>query len=254
MQGLLECPPAYECHSIFSGKQKFSRHFRGIAVMQPSNSIAVFIADDHLVVRQGIKTLLDGSEIEIVGEASTGTELNQQLLIDHVPLDVLLLDLNMPDLDPIAFVQQLKRARPKVNILAITGAPDARKIEVLMRSGLQGYLLKTATSDLIEPIRVVAQGDYYLSSEAQQLLFEFQRHNNPVNDSSIPLSERDTQLLVLIAQGYNNDEIAKMLHVGRGTVNNYISRLYSTIGVENRSQATTYAIKQGLLNLNDGEN
>jgi DNA-binding NarL/FixJ family response regulator len=221
--------------------------------MHASNSIAVFIADDHLVVRQGIKTLLDGSEIEIVGEATNGTELTQQLLIDQVPLDVLLLDLNMPDLDPVTFVQQLKATRPKVNILAITGAPDARKIEVLMRNGLQGYLLKTATSDLLEPIRVVAQGDYYLSSEAQQLLFEFQRHNNPVIDPPTPLSERDKQLLVLIAQGYNNDEIAKRLHVGRGTVNNYISRLYSTIGVENRSQATTYAIKHGLLRLEASE-
>lgn len=221
--------------------------------MHASNSIAVFIADDHLVVRQGIKTLLDGSEIQIVGEATSGTELTQQLLIDQVPLDVLLLDLNMPELDPVTFVQQLKATRPKVNILAITGAPDARKIEVLMRNGLQGYLLKTATSDLLEPIRVVAQGDYYLSAEAQQLLFEFQRHNNPLSDPPTPLSEREQQLLILIAQGFNNDEIARRLHVGRGTVNNYISRLYSTIGVENRSQATTYAIKQGLLRLDDSE-
>lgn len=215
--------------------------------MRATHTIAVFIADDHMMVREGIKTILNVPEIVVVGEAGTGPQLEQLLIIEQVALDVLLLDLNMPDLEPISFLQMLKAARPDIKTLAITGAPDARKIEALMRHGLNGCLLKTATGDLIEPIRIVAQGDYFISSEAQQLLIDFQRHNTSVVDPPIQLSERDTQLLVLIAQGYSNDEIAKRLNVGRGTINNYISRLYTTIGVENRSQATTYAIRHGLL-------
>lgn len=231
--------------------------------MQPATQpVTVFIADDHDLVIEGIKTLLDVPEIRVVGQASNGAHLEQCLIVDQVPVDVLLLDLNMPafapgafgdklKFDPVAFVEKLKATRPDVRILALTGVPDPYTINAMVQHGLDGCTLKTASSQLLEPILLVAQGHHYISSETQKLLGNFQHRDHSVVERPSQLSERDFQVLLLLAQGHSNDEIAQQLGVRRVTANNYISLLYSTIGVENRVQATAWALKNGILGLDD---
>lgn len=221
--------------------------------MPSHHPIRVYIADDHILVRNGIKMALDIPDISIAGEAADGPTLQEQLLRSHTGVDVLLLDLHMPNFEPIAFLRALSAIRPDVYVLAITGAPNARTIESLIRQGLRGCVLKSATSELIEPIRIVASGQYFISLETQQLLFSHQQRNECSVDLPVELSERDRQLLLMLARGDTNDEIAQYFNITRATTNNYISRLYSALGLLNRSQATNWAIRYGLLGIDDME-
>lgn len=192
------------------------------------------------------------SDIAIAGFAENGEELFEKLVHTHTEVDVLLLDLHMPNFDPATFLQCLHATRPEIRVLAITGAPDAPTINTLLRHGLRGCILKTPNSDILVPIRMVARGQYHISPETQELLFEYQQYRDESTlDLPVDLSQRDRELLIMLARGDSNDQIANHFGISRATTNNYTSRLYSTLGLKNRAQATNWAIRYGVISVEE---
>jgi two-component system, NarL family, response regulator LiaR len=206
----------------------------------------VLIADDHEVVREGLRMVLsEGREtIEIVGEARDGEEAVQ--LAERLRPDVVLMDLLMPRLDGIAATQRLKASGSTARVLILTTDADDGRIVEAIRAGALGYLLKDAMrAQLVQAIHAAARGVPTLDPRVQDRLMR-RVATPPAPSPFASLTSRELDVLRLIARGYGNKQIAAALNLGVGTVKGYVSAMLPKIGVGDRTQAALFAVKHGL--------
>jgi len=206
--------------------------------------VRVLIADDHSVVRQGLRMFLgtDG-ELEIVGEARDGSEALRMAL--ELQPDVVLMDLLMPVMDGIQATAAIRREAPDVEVIALTSVLENAAVVDAVRAGAIGYLLKdTEAHELRRAIKAAAAGQVELCPEAAARLL---REVRTPDRNPEALTERETEVLRLLAQGMSNCEIAHALIIGEQTVKSHVSHILAKLGVPSRTQAALYAIRVGLV-------
>jgi two-component system, NarL family, response regulator LiaR len=206
-------------------------------------TIRIVIADDHSVVRQGLRMFLGlDSELEVVGEAANGAEALR--MARQLRPDVVLMDLLMPVMDGIAATAAIRSELPDTEVLALTSVLEDASVVGAVRAGAIGYLLKDTQADaLCLAIKAAAAGQVQLTPRAAARLM--QAVSAP--ESPEELTERETEVLRLLAQGQSNKQIARNLQIGEKTVKTHVSNILSKLGVQSRTQATLYAIRIGLV-------
>ena len=217
--------------------------------------VRVLIVDDQTVVREGLAAILStDTEIQVVGLAADGQEALD--LVPEAQPDVVLMDLKMPVLNGVQATQRLRQAYPQVRVLVLTTYVADEWVFDAIRAGAVGYLMKdTRRHDLIAAVKGTAEGRSYLDPAIAGRVMQQAVSSPPAAASNEPqvetLTERELQILQLLAQGYSNPEIAQRLHLARGTVRNYVSVVLQKLGVSDRTQAAIEALKRGLVG--DGE-
>ena len=213
-----------------------------------SDTIRVLVVDDHRLVRKGLISLLAARpEIQIVGEAENGeVALARSAALQP---DVILLDLSMPIMDGLATIPALKKQDTAAGILVLTSFSEDERVFAAVRAGALGYVLKdAAVEELIDAITSVSRGQPYLSPDvAQKLVRQVHRSNIPAAGPEEPLSEREVEVLKLVATGLANSDIAERLAISERTVGAHISRILDKLGLTNRTQAALYALREGLV-------
>ncbi len=208
-------------------------------------AIRILIADDHAVVRQGLRMFLAlDPELEVIAEAADGEEALAQARV--LRPDVVLMDLLMPRMDGIAATLAIRAALPDTEVIALTSVLEDRSVVGAVKAGAIGYLLKdTQAEELCRAIKAAAAGQVQLSPEAAARLMREVR----APDSPEPLTDRESEVLRLIAQGKANKEIAFELGIGEKTVKSHVSAILGKLGVQSRTQAALYAAQIGLAEL-----
>ena len=206
-------------------------------------AIRILIADDHSVVRQGLRMFLGlDPELEVIGEARDGAEALVRAHELHP--DVVLIDLLMPVMDGIAAIGAIRRELPDVEVIALTSVLDDSSVIGAVRAGAIGYLLKdTEADDLCRAIKAAAAGQVQLSPKAAARLMREVR----APDSPEALTEREIDVLRLLAKGQANKQIARNLQIGEKTVKTHVSNILAKLGVPSRTQAALYAVRIGLV-------
>jgi len=212
------------------------------------DTIRVLIADDHPFYREGVRTMLNAEpDIEIAGEAASGEEAIAQ--VESLQPDVILMDLKMPGIQGIEATRHIMRSSPHVAVLVITMFEADETVFAAMRAGARGYLLKDADQEeLIRAIKAVHKGEAIFSPAiAQRLIHYFAALKPTVANLAFPeLTEREREILGLIAQGHNNAEIAQRLMLRTKTVQNHVSNIFNKLQVADRAQAIVRAREAGL--------
>ena len=208
--------------------------------------IRVLIADDHPVVRQGLRTFLDVTDdIEVAGEAADGTETVEQAAA--LQPDIILLDLKMPGLDGVGVLEELRARGIGARALILTSAAGTGAVEPAMRAGAVGFLYKDVDPEaLARAIRTAADGNVVLASQALGPLAA-PRAQQAHSRGADALTGRELQVLTLLAQGRSNREIARKLGVAEKTVKTHVSAVLAKLGVADRTQAAVRAVELGLL-------
>lgn len=218
-----------------------------------TEAIRVLIADDHAVVREGLRTLISAqSEMELVGEAVDGGEAVQK--VRSLKPDVILLDLVMPRMGGIEAIEEIKREDPETRILVLTSFAEDDKVFPAIKSGALGYLLKDATpQELLQAIRDVHRGEPTMHPIiARKLMRELQRPPEPSRiPTEEPLTEREVEVLRLVAQGFPNQEIGDKLCISERTVRTHVTSILGKLHLANRTQAALYALREGLARLDE---
>jgi NarL family two-component system response regulator LiaR len=226
------------------------------SLSDPRQTIRVLIVDDHAVVLQGLRTFLELQDdpsalpIEVVGEATNGVEAVH--LARRLQPDVVLLDLVMPEMDGIAATPRILDESPHSQVIILTSFGEEDKVLPAIRAGAQGYLLKDiAPTDLVQAVRAAYLGQVQLHPDVARKLMSAvaAQEESPATQPSAPfeeLTERETEVLRLIAQGFNNREIAARLVISDKTVKTHVSSILSKLHLEDRTQAAIYALRHGL--------
>jgi DNA-binding NarL/FixJ family response regulator len=208
----------------------------------------VLMADDHLLFRDGLRALLSAaSDLELVGEATTGAEAIT--LAASLQPDVILMDLKMPGVSGIEATRQILRESPHIGVLMVTMFDEESAVFAAMRAGARGYILKGAThAEMLRAIRAVGAGEAIFSPPIARRLMEFFAQLRPVTTPSVfpELSDREREILDLLAQGYKNAEIASHLILSPHTVRNYVSNIISKLQVADRAHAILRARDVGM--------
>jgi DNA-binding NarL/FixJ family response regulator len=217
-----------------------------------SSTIRVMIADDQMMVRQGFTVLLNAQpDIEVVGQAVDGLDAVEKTAA--LAPDVVLMDIRMPRLGGIDATERVTRSVPGTKVRVLTTCDLAEDVYDALRAGASGFLLKDASADqLAEAVRVVAAGDSLLAPVVtRKLIAEFTRLRSgpraPLKERVGSLTERETEVLALIAQGLSNAEIAERLCVAEQTVKTHVGRILVKLGLRDRTQAAVYAFESGVV-------
>jgi DNA-binding NarL/FixJ family response regulator len=218
-----------------------------------SDEIRVLIADDQQLVREGLRVLLDLiPDIRVVGEAADGVAAAEQA--QRIRPDVVLMDVRMPRLDGVAATRKVREMCPDVQVIILTTFDDDEYVFEGLRAGAAGYLLKDVPSEqLAKAIRAAAKGEAFIHpSVTRKVVAEFARmaereHVRREQPLVEPLSARELEVLVLLADGLSNQEIAERLIIAPGTVKNHVSNILSKLDVRDRTQAVLHAQEIGLL-------
>ena len=213
--------------------------------------IRILVVDDHTIVRKGIRALLaEIEDIEVLGEASTGQEAITRA--ESLNPDVILMDLVMPEMDGIEAIRHISIHQPKARILVLTSFAADDKVFPAIKAGALGYLLKDSDpADLVRAVRQVHRGEPSLHpSIARKVLQEL---SQPVSHTPAPepLTDREVEVLRLLAKGLGNQELADQLVIAEVTVRTHVSNILSKLHLANRVQATLYALREGLTSLQD---
>ncbi len=216
------------------------------AATAPARPIRVLVVDDHEVVRTGMRTFLELlRDIEIVGEAADGSEA--VAMARRLVPDVVLMDLLMPVMDGLTAIGRIKAELPEVEIIAMTSFLEEEKVTAALEAGASGYLLKDASADRVaDAIRAARAGDVHLDPAAARLLTQRLRvrKSAPVVE---PLTEREREVLALLARGLSNKEIAAELFITERTARTYVSNILGKLGLASRTQAALYAVEHKLV-------
>lgn len=208
----------------------------------------ILLADDHAVLRSGLKLLLESQpDFEVIGEASTGLETLD--LAERLQPDLILLDLSMPGLNGLDALPALRKVAPQAKILILTMYDDPQYLRATLKQGASGYVLKKAAdAELISAIRAVLRGDMYVHpAMTRALLDDMLPKLETTQDAWETLSEREREVLKLVALGHTSVEIAEMLHLSDKTVETYRARGMEKLGLKSRAALVRYALKKGLL-------
>ena len=209
--------------------------------------VRVLIADDHPVVRHGLRSFLELQDgLEVVGEASDGAEAVS--MASALRPDVVLLDLVMPPLDGVEAIATIRERAPDAKVIVLTTFADDRRIFPALRAGAAGYLLKDVDPhDLVRAIRQAHRGEPALHpAVAARLVREVALSDEAARPAGPGLTARETEVLRHLARGMSNREIARSLHVSEKTVKTHVSNILSKLGVADRTQAALYAVREGL--------
>ncbi|MGF1470355.1 MAG: response regulator [Rubrobacteraceae bacterium] len=209
--------------------------------------IEILITDDHGVVRQGLRMFLDlDPELAVVGEAENGKEALE--MCRELKPDVVLMDLVMPVMDGITAIGKLRAEMPEVEVVALTSVLEDVSVSGAVKAGAIGYLLKnTDAAELRRAIKAAAAGQVQLAPEAAARLMREVR----APDSPEPLTERETEVLRLLARGRANKQIAGELFVEEKTVKTHVSSILRKLGVQSRTQAALFAVRSGLVSMDE---
>ncbi|NGO14526.1 response regulator transcription factor [Streptomyces sp. HC44] len=217
-----------------------------------SGAIRVLIADDQQMVRQGFTVLLDAMpDIDVVGQAVDG--LDAVTKVAELAPDVVLMDIRMPQLGGIEATRRITCETPRIKVLVLTTFDLDEYVYDALRAGASGFLLKDASADkLAEAVRVIAAGDALLAPGiTRRLIAQFSRLDGapraPLKERIGDLTERETEVLALIAQGLSNAEIAERLVVAEQTVKTHVGRILVKLGLRDRTQAAVFAYESGLV-------
>jgi NarL family two-component system response regulator LiaR len=218
--------------------------------MKDGKRIRVFIADDHPVVRAGVVGLLGREpDIEVVGETGDGGEV-EHLVAETAP-DVLVLDVNMPGLDPISITRRLMEGRLGLRVLVLSAYSDEAYVTGLLSAGATGYVLKDeALESLVGAIRAVSRGESWLSQRIAGQLARKAIAPTPSGRADA-LTEREREVLRLLALGLPNDGIADALFISKRTVQNHVSSIYAKLELASRAEAVLYAIRHGIVEIGE---
>jgi NarL family two-component system response regulator LiaR len=211
--------------------------------------IRVVLVDDHAIVRQGVRFLLEQQpDIEVVGESTDGAR-GVALVTSLVP-DVVLLDLLMPEMDGVTAVREMKRLAPTTQVIILTSYFKDEQVFNAIKAGALSYLLKdVGPEELVEAVRAAARGESVLNPVvAGRILREMQQHKQPTLDELTP---RESEVLIRIAHGLSNHEIAGELMISEPTVRTHIANILSKLHLADRTQAAIYALQKRLVPLND---
>lgn len=214
-----------------------------------NQTIRVLIVDDHTIVRKGIRALLaEITGLEVVGEAADGQEAIA--LAARLNPDVILMDLGMPRLDGIEATRQIRARQPESRILVMTSFATDDKVLPAIKAGAQGYLLKeSAPDDLVQAIRQIYRGESSLHPVIARKVLQEIAHPADRPPTPDPLTEREVEVLRLVAQGLSNQDIARKLHISDPTVRTHVSNIMSKLYLANRVQAALYALREGFTTL-----
>lgn len=214
-----------------------------------SKQIRILIVDDHAIVRRGLRTLISGKpDMKVVGEAANGVEAVEKAQAQKP--DVILMDLEMPRKNGIEAIREIKQRDPSAHILVLTSFADDDRVFPAIKAGALGYLLKdTLPSELLQAIRNIHQGKRSLHPAIAEKLMRELIRPEPTSPAKEPLTNRELEVLTLIAQGYINNEIADILFVSDRTVSTHISNILNKLHLANRTQAVIYALQEGLVEL-----
>lgn len=232
------------------GARLAARPYARRGVPMSTETIRIILADDHEMVREGLRLLLRAApDIAVVGEAENGAAA--LALARRVVPDIVVLDLDMPGGDGLTTLRELGQTLPTVRVLILTMYAEQERLLPLLEAGARGYLTKEAASqDLVEAIRVVAAGDIYVRPTAARLLAAAvvpQRAARTATGQFHALSEREQTILRLVAQGYSGAEIARQLRISSKTVAAYKQRIEEKLGLEHRTDYVRFAIQAGIL-------
>ena len=221
--------------------------------MNNPNPIRVFIADDHAIVRKGVRSLLLlEKDIQVIGEAVNGRETVEK--VGELNPDVILMDLVMPELDGIQAIQQIMTKNPKAKVLVLTSFATDDKIFPAIKAGALGYLLKdTDPTELVNAIRQVNAGECSLHPVIARKVLQELNLSPKQPATAQPLTEREVEILRMVAQGKSNRQIAEELVISLGTVRAHLSNILGKLHLASRTQATLYALREGLANLEDAD-
>jgi DNA-binding NarL/FixJ family response regulator len=217
--------------------------------------VQVVVVDDHPLVRAGMRSILESlADIQIVGEGDSGNTAIQ--LTSQLRPDVLILDINLPDINGMEVTRRLRAEGATTAILILTVLNDSPTIFGLFEAGASGYLLKDDALELLgNAIRAVARGETWLSSKVtNQVVQRALGQANSKPKIAPCLTGREMDVLRLLAQGYNNEVIARRLALTMRTVQNHVSAIYGKLGVDTRAEAVLYALRSGLVNISTKKN
>ena len=214
-------------------------------------TIRVLVVDDHDIVRQGLRALLSEYEdIVIVGEATNGHEAIQE--VERLKPDVVLMDLMMPEMDGIEATGRITGEYSDVRILVLTTFSSENLVFPAIKAGAHGYLLKDSGSGQVEEaIRLVHRGEPSLHPDIARMLMQEVRPEKPESAAPDPLTPRELEVLSMLARGMGNQEIAEELVIAEVTVRSHISRILDKLHLANRVQATLYALREGMVDLDE---
>lgn len=210
--------------------------------------IRLILAEDHPVVRDGIKSILEaGGDMQIVGEAENGQEVIK-LLENNVEADLILTDANMPEMDGITLLKKISQDYPTLKVMFLSMVDNEKHVFEAFEFGAKGYILKRANVDeLLFSIRQVAEGHKVLCNELSLRLLKSASDFEKTKHPSILLTEREQEILELISEGFTNQQIADRVFASRRTIEGYRQALIEKAGVKNSAQLVRYACKNGLL-------
>jgi DNA-binding NarL/FixJ family response regulator len=217
------------------------------------STLRILLVDDHLLFRKGLVRLLDAQPgFEVVGEAADGLEAVEQT--QFLRPDVVLMDIRMPNSDGLEATRRIKAQMPEVRVVMLTVSDDAQDLATAVRYGADGYLLKDLLPEaLFQHLRGLAAGEAPIARAMTGKLFRqlAQRNGRPIAQPVAldMLSERESEVLVLVVQGDSNQEIAEALGIARNTVKNHLRSILAKLGVRNRAEAAAYAVSQGLVSM-----
>ena len=220
-------------------------------MMDATEKIKVLIVDDHQVVRQGLRTFLELQEdVLVVGEAADGETAVD--MVRQLNPNVVLMDLVMPRLDGVSATRQVKSLGTEVKVIALTSFTEDDKVFPAIQAGASSYLLKDVSpDDLVEAIRAVHRGEARLHPDiARKLMEQVAQQASPLHKSHLEdLTEREREVINLVAKGRNNQKIANELVISEKTVKTHVSNILGKLQLEDRTQLAIYAIKHGLVDL-----
>lgn len=210
--------------------------------------VRVVLADDHPLIRQGLRAMLDDSpEIDLVAEAANGRDLIER--VKELSPDVVVVDIRMPDMDGLEAVRRIRRHHPDVRALMLTVHDEEAYVHEAIRAGASGYLLKTVSADeLVKGIQAVAAGKAMLHPViTRHLIDEFAEMAREGGRQPKELSKREQDVLQLLAYGKSNKEIARELGIGSQTVKTHVSHIFTKLGAADRTGAVALALRKGLV-------
>lgn len=214
------------------------------------DAIRLVIADDHAIVREGLRRMLTGTEIIVAAEAQTGSEA--VALVRQLNPDVVLLDIRMPDMDGIGALREIKRERPQIPVVMLTAYDDPTWLVQAVAYGAAGYLLKSMDArDLAKAIRGVVSGDALISQE--DLAAIIQHLGSGAGEATAPLTgdiskltSRECEVLALLVEGLTNHQIADVLGVAASTIKTHVQNVMLKLGASDRTQAAVIAVRAGI--------
>ncbi len=218
---------------------------------QISDKIRVLLADDHTILRAGLRMMLNAqADISVVGEASDGREAVRET--ERLLPDVVIMDITMPDLNGIEATRSIKRALPDVKVLMLTMHENEGYLFQSLRAGASGYMMKEAAdTELIQAIRTVQSGRFYLSPAAQSMMvgdyLQRVKAGGEEKDSYNDLTEREREILKLVAEGLTNNQIAEKLIISPKTVDTHRTHVMDKLNLHSRAELVKYAMRRGLL-------